>query len=143
MMGVGYQERTSTRFDPGADQRSVGELFGSVSNGVGKLLRAEMDLAKAEMTQKVTSMGKDVGMIAGGGFVAYAGFLTVIAAVVLLLGHVMPLWLSALIVGVLVIGGGYLLIRTGLTAMKKTNMAPVNTMQTMQENSRWAKEQVR
>ncbi len=135
-MGIGYQERT-------ADSRSVASLFTEITNGVSKLLRQEIDLARTEMTQKASAAGKDVGMIAGGGFVAYAGFLSVIAAVVLLIGHVIPLWLSALIVGLLVIGGGYLLIRTGLAAMKRTSLAPTSTVRSMQENAQWMREQVR
>lgn len=123
-------------------ERSIGSLFGEITNGLSTLVRQEIDLARTELTLKATSMGKDVGMVAAGGFVAYAGFLAVVAALVLLLGHVIPLWVAALVVGLAVIGGGYLLVRTGLQAMKTVGVAPTNTVETMQENARWAKEQV-
>ena len=123
------------------DERSLGDLFAELANETTTLVRQEIQLAKAELTQKATSAGRDVGMIGAGGALAYAGLLALIAALVIGLGHVIPMWLSALIVGIVVIGIGYALIQRGLSALKRLDPTPQQTIQTLKEDKEWAKEQ--
>jgi len=127
----------------GRDDRSLGELFTDLMHETETLVRQEVQLARVEMTQKATEVGKDVGFLAAGGAVAYAGLLTLIAFVVLALGNAIPLWASALIVGIVVLAIGGWLVSTGLKNLKQTNMAPAATIQTLQEDAQWAKEQTR
>ncbi len=116
-------------------ERSLGELFGDLSRETSTLVRQEVTLAKAELTQTATQVGKDVGVLAVGGAIAYAGLLALLTAVVLgLVAFGLPAWLSALIVGVVVAGGGYALVRQGLSALKGVNMAPRQTMETLTED---------
>jgi hypothetical protein len=116
----------------GRDERSLGELFGDLSRETSTLVRQEVALARTELTQKATQAGKDVGFLAVGGAIAYAGLLAVIAAVILLLVAIgLPAWLSALIVGAVVAGAGYALVRRGLTALKHEDLAPRQTLDTL------------
>ncbi len=116
-------------------ERSLGELFGDLSRETSTLVRQEVTLAKAELTQTATQVGKDVGVLAVGGAIAYAGLLALLAAVVLgLVALGLPAWLSALIVGVVVAGGGYALVRRGLSALKGVDMTPRQTMETLTED---------
>ncbi len=108
----------------GRDDRSLGELFSELSQETTTLVRQEMNLAKAEMSQKASRVGKDVGFLAAGGAVAYAGLLAILAGVIALLGLIIPLWLSALLVGLVVAGVGYFLVRRGLDALKQEDLAP-------------------
>lgn len=123
------------------DTRSLGELFSELANETTMLVRQEIQLARTEMTQKATEAGKDVGMIGAGGALAYAGLLALIAALIIGLGELIPLWLSALIVGLVVVGVGYMLIQRGLTALKQIDPKPQQTIQTLQEDKEWVKEQ--
>lgn len=123
------------------DTRSLGELFSELANETTMLVRQEIQLARTEMTQKATQAGKDVGMIGAGGALAYAGLLALIAALIIGLGELIPLWLSALIVGLVVVGVGYLLIQRGLTALKQIDPKPQQTIQSLQEDKEWVKEQ--
>lgn len=125
------------------DERSLGDLFSELATETSTLVRKELQLAKTEMTHKATSAGKDVGMIGAGGALAYAGLLAVIAAVIIGLGQIIPMWLSALIVGAVVIGVGYLLIQRGLDAIKRIDPTPRQTLDTLKEDKEWAKEQTR
>ncbi len=54
-------------------ERSVGELFAELSRDMATLVRQEVHLAKTEVSQKASQMGKDIGFLAVGGAVAYAG----------------------------------------------------------------------
>jgi hypothetical protein len=125
------------------DDRSLGELFSALAQDTSTLVRKEVQLAKTEMSQKASRVGKNVGFLAAGGAVAYAGLLAVIAGIIILLGQVIPMWLSALLVGLVVAGVGYFLVRRGLDALKQEDLAPRQTIETLKEDQQWAKDQTR
>lgn len=125
----------------GRDDRSIGELFAELAQETSTLVRQEVQLAKTEMGQKASRVGKDVGFLAAGGAVAYTGLLAIIAGVIFLLGLAIPLWLSALLVGIVVAIVGYFLVKKGLDALKQEDLAPQETITTLKEDKEWAKDQ--
>lgn len=125
------------------DDRSLGELFSELAQETSTLVRQEVNLAKVEMSDKASRAGRHVGILAAGGAVAYAGFLAILAGVIVLLNDVMPLWLSALLVGLVVAIVGYLLVKRGLDALKREDFAPRETIETLKEDQEWAKDQTR
>jgi len=127
----------------GRDERSLGELFSTLAQDTSTLVRQEMTLAKTEMSQKASRAGKDVGFLAAGGAVAYAGLLAILAGAIVLLGQVIPMWLSAILVGLVVAGVGYFLVRKGLDALKREDLTPRQTIETLKEDQQWAKDQTR
>jgi len=125
------------------DSRSLGELFGDLARDMGLLVRQEVNIATSEMTQKVASVGQKVATLAVGGLVAYAGFLALLAALIIgLAGAGLSWWLAALLVGVVVVGIGAMLIQRSLKALKDTDLSPRQTMETLKEDSQWAKDQI-
>jgi hypothetical protein len=128
---------------PARDERSLGELFGDLTREITTLVRQEATLAKTEIGQKAARVGKDVGMLAAGGAVAYAGLLALIAAVIALLVEAgMTWWGSALLVGVVVAAIGGFLVWRGLDALKHEDLAPRETVETIKEDATWARRQV-
>jgi xanthine/uracil permease len=127
----------------GRDDRSIGELFAELAQESATLVRQEVQLAKTEMSQKASRVGKDVGFLAVGGAVAYAGLLAIVAGLIFLLGDLdfVPLWLSAFVVGIVVAVVGYFLVRKGLDALKQEDLAPQETINTLKEDKEWAKDQ--
>jgi hypothetical protein len=125
------------------DDRSLGELFSELAQDTSTLVRKEVQLAKTEMSQKASRVGKDVGFLAAGAALAYAGLLAVLAGVIVLVGQVIPMWLSAFLVGLVVAAVGYFLLRRGLDALKREDLAPRQTIQTLKEDGQWAKDQRR
>lgn len=121
---------------------SLGELFSELSQEASSLIRQEVQLAKAEVTRTATKVGKEVAFMAAGGFVAYGGFLALIAAAILGVGEFLPLWLSALLIGVIVAGVGYLLLQKGISGLKEIDPAPRRTIETLKEDKEWLKQQV-
>ena len=125
-------------------ERSLGDLFSDLTREISTLVRQEIALARTEVGQTASRVGKDIGFVAVGGLVVYAGLLVLLAAVVIILGTIgVPWWLSALIVGVIVAGIGYFMLKRGLDALKKENLAPQQTIDTLKEDVEWAKEQTR
>lgn len=124
------------------DERSLGDLLSELSRETGQLVRKEVELATTEMTAKARKAGSDVAVMAVGGALAHAGLLVLLAAVVIGLAQLgITPWLSALLVGVLTIGIGYLLVNRGMAAMRRTTMAPQQTIETLKENARWTTRQ--
>jgi hypothetical protein len=131
-----------TNGELGTDTRPLGELFSELASETGTLMRKELELARVEVLEKVKDTGKDAGIVGLGGTLAHAGGIFVLLGVVLLLGLAIPLWLSALIVGVLAAGGGLFMVRQGATAMKKVDMKPRATVATLKENGAWMRRQL-
>jgi len=124
------------------DDRSIGDLFSELANETGTLIRQEVALASAEMTKKATDVGKNAASIAIGGFVGYAAFLTLLAAIVALLSYAMPVWLSALIVAIVVGAISAYMVTSALAKLKKAGLAPRETVTTLKEDAQWLKTQV-
>jgi Putative Actinobacterial Holin-X, holin superfamily III len=126
------------------DERTLGEMFGELSRETRTLVRQELQLVRTEMTEKASRMGKGTAFIVGGGLIAYAGLLAIVAALVLLLMAIgLPPWAAALLGGVLVAGIGYLLLRSGLAALKSLELAPRKTIETLKEDAQWLKAQAK
>ncbi len=125
------------------DDRSIGELFSELSRETTALLRQEVQLAKAEMTQKASRVGKNVGFLVIGGVVAYTGVLALVAAGIILLGQIIPYWLSALIFGLVIATVGLFLVVKGANTLRQEDPAPRETVETLKEDSQWLKNQTR
>jgi len=129
---------------PNTNDRSLGELFADLARETGDLVRQEVTLAKTEMTQKAAKVGKDVAFLAVGGLVLYAGLLAIIAALIIILGTLgLPWWISALLVGLIVTGAGYFLVQKGLSALKKEDLTPRKTVESLKQDADWVKEQAK
>ncbi len=124
------------------DNRSLGELFSALAADTGTLVRQEVELAKTEMTQKATRVGKDIGFLLAGGAVAYAGFLAILAALAIGLGQLgLPWWVATLLVGLVVAGVGGFLVMRGISALRQETALPQQTIDTLKEDAEWAKAQ--
>jgi len=103
-----------SRGDPASNDLrddSIGDLVKQLSEQTSTLVRQEMRLAQAELQEKGKKAGIGAGMFGAGGLVAFFGAATLIAAAVLALSTGLEPWLSALIVGVV------LLIAAGVAAL--------------------------
>ncbi len=128
---------------PDKQDRSIGELFSELASETSLLVRQEIALAKVELTQTAAHVGRNVGYLVLGGAVAYAALLALLAAVIILLANVMPWWVAALLVAVLVGIVAGVLISKALAALKKTEVAPRQTVETLKEDTQWAKQQMK
>jgi len=114
--------------------RSLGELLGDLTQDITKLIRQELTLARAEMADKAGNIGKQFGLLAVGGALAYSGVLAIVAALVILLATFgLTYWASALIVGVVVAAIGGLLVKKGLDAIRGQDLVPRQTLETLKE----------
>ena len=85
---------------PDPKSASTAELIGGLSEQITTLVRSEVRLAQAEVTQKAKRLGVGAGLFGGAGLVALLGLNALITAVILALANVLPGWLAAVIVAV-------------------------------------------
>ena len=124
------------------NDRSLGDLFGDLTREIAALVRQEIQLARSEMGEKASQVGKDVGMIVAGGALAYLGLMALIATIIIGIAQAgLPWWASTLLVGLVVVIAGGAMAWTGLSALKHTDLAPRQTMATLEENKEWAQRQ--
>lgn len=123
--------------------RSIGELFGQLSQDMTLLVRQEVQLARTEMSDKLSRLAANLISVAAGGFVAYLGGLALVAAVILALRDLanISLAVSALIVGAVLTVIGWVMLQRGVKEMKRVDFAPRRTVETLKDDVQWAKEQ--
>lgn len=115
-------------------ERPIGEIVVELWENTEKLVRQEITLASTELEGKMNRAKREVGAVAIGGAVLYAGVLALMAALVLLLAQAMPHWLSALLVGVLCAGGGYFMVRKNQP--NPAELTPRRTIESIKQDVR-------
>jgi MFS family permease len=87
--------------EPGPAEPSLGTLVSDLSSQIPELIRSEIRLAQAEVTEKGKRAGIGIGMFSVAGVLGLFGLGVVITTVILLLAWLgLPAWVAALIVAV-------------------------------------------
>ena len=131
-------------------ERSIGELFGQLTQDMTLLVRQEVQLARTELTEKLSKLTTNLISVGAGGFVAYLGGLALMAALILAvrdLANISLAW-SALIVGGILAIIGYVMLQRGMKELKQVELAPRRSVenikddvQSIKDDVQWAKEQ--
>jgi drug/metabolite transporter (DMT)-like permease len=133
-------------FDGRNGRRSLGTLLRDLAEGSAALVRGEARLAKVELSQMASGIGKGTALVATGAVLALLGSLSVLAGIVLLIGDQwLPAdqyWLGALVV--LVIAGtiAVVLARRGMSLLAPSQLAPTETVTTLKEDKEWLKQRL-
>ena len=129
-----------TEQDAHLRERSLGELFGKLSNETSTLIRQEMELARAELTEKGKEAGKGAGLFGGAGAVGLLGAGALTAGLILLLDLAIAAWLAAIIVGLIYVAVAAFLGLKGRDRIQAaTPPVPEQTVDTVKEDVEWAK----
>jgi uncharacterized membrane protein YqjE len=124
--------------------RSLGELLKQLSEQTTRLVHQELELAKAELSEKGKQAGQGAGMFGGAGAIGLAALGALTACFILALDTVMPAWLAALIVAVVYGIVAFVLVKQGQARMKRAvPPVPEQTIETVKEDVEWAKTQMR
>jgi len=131
-------------------ERSIGELFGQLTQDMTLLVRQEVQLARTEMTEKLSKLTTNLISVGAGGFVAYLGGLALMAALILAvrdLANISLVWSAPIVGGILAIIG-YAMLQRGMKELKQVELAPRRSVenikddvQSIKDDVQWAKEQ--
>ena len=121
-------------------RESFGELLGQLANNSAALVRDEIELARQEMSEKVTVLRSGIVIAAVGLVLGLLALLTLTAAAVIGLANYVGAGKSALIIGgALAILGGAIAF-AGFGQIKRTSLKPKQTIETLEEDKEWLKE---
>jgi amino acid transporter len=124
-------------------ERSVGELLGELATETSMLVRQEVKLVTTELGEKATYAAKQGMVIAVGALLGVVSMMSLAAAIVLALGTVIPMWVAALLVGMAIGLGAYVVGVKGVSALKRLEVAPTETIRSLKENRSWARRMIR
>jgi hypothetical protein len=122
-----------------AEETSIGDLIGNISDDLSQLFRQEVELAKAELKEEAGKAGKAAGMLGGAGFAGYLAVVLLSFALVFGLSNVMDAGWAALIVAVIWLLIGAALYATGRKRLKTVDPMPRRTVDTIKEDAQWLK----
>jgi len=135
--------QASRVFEPRAQnlpRESFGELLGDLANNSAALVRDEIELARQEMTEKVSELRSGATTAAIGLAIGFVALLTLTAAAVIGLAQLVGAGYSALIIGAALAIIGAITASAGLSQVKRTRLKPRQTIETLEENKEWLKE---
>ena len=125
-------------------EESVAELTRRLSDETTRLVRAEVELAKAELAAKGKQVGVGAGMFGGAGLVGLYALGALTAAVVLALSTAVAGWLAAVIVAVIYAGvAGVLALRGKSQVRSATPPVPERAVESVKEDVEWTKQRVK
>jgi Putative Actinobacterial Holin-X, holin superfamily III len=124
--------------------RSVPELLTAVVRQLADLMRTEGNLARAEMSEKVTQVATGLGLIVGSAILLMPALVVLLEAAVAALvdNGVAPYW-AALAVGGACLIVGLILFLTGVSWLKAGRLVPDKTITQLQRDAATARNQVR
>jgi uncharacterized membrane protein YqjE len=137
--GVGRPSEISAQ----AEDASFGELVGRLSSDLSDLIRSEMELARIEVKEEVGKAGRAAGMLGSGGLLAYLALTMLAMAAAWGLAEVVEPGWAFLIVGVIVAAAAAVLIVAGRNRLREVDPVPQETVETLKEDARWARAQVK
>jgi len=117
------------------DDPTLGAIVHDLTQQVPELIRSELRLAQAEMTEKGKRAGIGIGMFSAAGLLGFLGLCCVITTAILALAHALPDWLSALIVAlVLFVGAGVAALVGKKEVQEATPAAPEHAIEGVKED---------
>ena len=121
--------------------KSAGTLLSDALSHVSSLVRGEVDLARAEISENINTAGVAIGAIAGGAIVALTALNVLSAALVAAIANlgIATGW-AALIVGVVFAVVAYVMVNRGIAQLKLTSLAPTRTARNIKRDAQAVKE---
>jgi hypothetical protein len=120
----------------------IGEIIGGLAGDIQDLVRGEIALARSELDQKLHRIILASIWLLGGALLGFAGLVVLLQGIAAILALVLPVWLSALIIGVVVVGVGALFASSGLSKLSLKDMSPERTVANIEKDARILKEHV-
>lgn len=132
------------------DSATLGGAVNDLLHEVGTLVRQEMELAKCELAEKAErAKGGAIRLGLGSALALVAVFALTIAGIQglsLVLDNFMtrPLatFVAAVIVGAILAGVGYALLRNGAERLSPSEWVPRKTVESIKEDARWARRRI-
>lgn len=115
------------------------DLLRQLADETASLVRQEVNLARLEMKETASAFAKDAVRLGIATGLVAAGALALTACLILVVGNLLngAYWAGALIVGAVLLLIGGLMARSAVKDMKRIELKPEETIETLGEDKRW------
>jgi uncharacterized membrane protein YqjE len=120
-------------------QRSVPELLQAIVGNLQEIIRSEFRLAKTELKEEAAKVAKPAATLGAGLVLGLYGLGFLLLASVYALSTIMPAWLAALLVGMVLAVVAAAMVTSSSKKFKRVDPTPDKTIQTLEENVQWVK----
>lgn len=121
----------------------LGDIVTDVIKDLQDIVRGEVQLAKAELKEDASKIGKALGMIGAGVFFGLVAFIFLMLGVTYVINQWLEMWLSALIVGVALAIVAAIIGMAGKSELSKASLKPDDTIESLKEDKQWANQQIK
>ena len=125
---------------PQPEAKGAGSIISDVLSHVSNLVRKEVDLARAEISENLTKAGIAIGLIAGALIVALVALIVLATALVAALSEIMEPGWAALLVGVAFAVIAFAMVMKGVNDLKGSSLAPTRTAKNVRRDAEVVKE---
>ncbi len=122
---------------------SIASVFQNIVGNIEQIVRSEVRLAKAEVYEEIGKAGTSAKSIAIGAVCGLYAFGLLLLCIIYALTTVVPAWVAALIVAAVLGFFATVLISGGIATLNSINPVPDKTIETLKDNMKWAKEQIK
>lgn len=124
-----------------SEETMLEQLRGIAQDSV-YLLRQELQLARQETQENVSTAVRSTGMIVGGSLLTTFGGVYLVQGLVRALATLIPHWLASLLSGGALTAAGIALVRHGANQIKQTDIVPRKTLGSLKEDKAWILNQI-
>jgi|GEM_PF-6867258 uncharacterized membrane protein YqjE len=121
------------------DSRPVGEIASNIVENVQDIVHLEARLAVAEVKEKARQSALALLLLSAAAGAGFLGAACLVTTCIVAMAIVLPLWLSALLTGILLLFGAGLAYLLGRLALEKVDLVPRRTLETLKEDLDWIK----
>jgi uncharacterized membrane protein YqjE len=125
-----------------AAEPSLPELLSATTRDLSELMRSEVELAKVELKEEAKSAAQAGALLGAGGLLGYLALTLVAFAAAWGLAEVLPEGIAFLIVAVVVAVAAAICLMAGKQRLSNVTPVPEQTVETLQEDVQWAKQQL-
>jgi hypothetical protein len=122
---------------------SLGDLFGSLTEDLSRLVHSEMELARTELRDEAVKAGRAAGLLGSGAAIGYLALLLLFFAAAWGLAEVVDAGWAFLIVGLVAGAAAVVLALTGRDRLRRVHPMPDQTVETLKEDAQWARAQMK
>jgi len=129
--------------NPDSGAQGLGTLVSGIINDLQGIVRGEVRLAKAEVREDLSVMGKGATGLTIGAMLALVGFIFLMLGVTYLLNKSLEMWLAAGIVGAVLLLIGGTIAMVGKSQLSSANLKPTESIASLKEDKEWTSQQIK
>ena len=126
-----------------AVDRSLSDLLQDIIRNVQEIVRSEVRLAKTEIREEAAKTKASLVLLGAGALTGFFAILFLLLMIASALALVMPNWAAALVVGAALAVAAGVMLTGGVKSFQRIHPTPERTVETIEENIEWAKQQTK